>query len=204
MLRIRNTRAVESPAGEQPEGLFHCRLLLVLSAVLMLSACSSDGVSDLEAFIVKVKAETPSRVEPLPELQAFEKYAYRAFIEDIKDPFVTWATINPKADRSKKSKGDGEKGGGLLPDGGRDRQVLEAYPLETLTLMGSLEFANEYWGLVKAPDGMVYRVKAGNYIGQNHGKISVVTSDDLSLVEIVSDGLGGWKNRSVELSLNDD
>lgn len=201
MLKIRTNRVVDQATGDEVDAVHHYHILFVFATVLMLSACSSGGISDLEDFIIKVKAENPGKVEPLPELKAFEKYAYSAFIEDIKDPFVTWATINPKADRSNQLQG---KGNGLLPDGKRAKETLEAYPLETLTLMGSLEFSSEYWGLIKAPDGIVYRVRAGNYIGQNHGKITVVTSDDLSLVEIVSDGLGGWKNRQVELSLNDE
>ncbi len=172
-----------------------------LCAVLMLSACSSSGISDLETFIANVKAENPGRVEPLPELKPFEKYTYSAFLDEIKDPFITWETINPKVDRSKIAKGSY---GDIFPDGERSRETLESYPLETLTMMGTLEYSNENWGLIKAPDGIVYRVKGGSYIGQNHGKISKVDGNNIFLVEIVSDGLGGWKNRPAELSLNDE
>ncbi|MCF6323487.1 MAG: pilus assembly protein PilP [Gammaproteobacteria bacterium] len=179
-----------------------CYVGLCLSAVVMLSACSGGGTSDLEGFVAKVKAGNPGQVEPLPELKPFEKYAYSAYFDEIKDPFVTWATINPKVDRLK-----GPGGGmnnGVLPDGERVREALESYPLETLTMMGSLEYSNENWGLIKAPDGIIYRVKSGSYIGQNHGKISKVSSEDIALIEIVSDGLGGWENRPAELSLNEE
>ncbi len=184
-------------------GLMHiCYVGLCLSVVVMLSACSSEGTSDLEDFVAKVKEKNPGQVEPLPELKPFEKYAYSAYFDGIKDPFVTWATINPKVDRLKGAGGGMDNG--VFPDGERTREALESYPLETLTMVGSLEYSNESWGLIKAPDGIIYRVKSGSYIGQNHGKISKVSSEDVALIEIVSDGLGGWENRPVELSLNEE
>lgn len=179
------------------------RTACYLSAILLLSACSSDGVSDLESFVVKVKASNPGRVDPLPELKPFEKFTYSAYLEEIKDPFITWETINPNSDKNKKSKATAGTGG-ITPDGERAREMLEAYPLETLTMMGTLKFSEQYWGLVKAPDGIVYRVKDGNYIGQNHGRVTKIESENISLIEIVSDGLGGWKKRPVELSLNNE
>jgi len=178
------------------------RVGICLGAVLLLAACSNSGVSDLEAFVGKVKAGNPGKVEPLPELKPFEKYIYSAYLDEIKDPFITWETINPKVDKSRKS--SGEEGSGIFPDGERVRETLESYPLETLTMMGTLEYSNANWGLIKAPDGIIYRVKSGNYIGQNHGKISTVSDENIVLVEIVSDGLGGWENRPVELSLNEE
>ncbi len=204
MLKMRfNMGAVEqaSSGGVGGSMIRTYRIASYLGSVLILSACSSSGITDLETFVANVKAENPGRVEPLPELKPFEKYTYSAYLDEIKDPFITWETINPKADRSKISKGSY---GDVFPDGERSRETLESYPLETLTMMGTLEYANENWGLIKAPDGIVYRVKGGSYIGQNHGKISRVDSNNILLVEIVSDGLGGWKNRPAELSLNDE
>jgi len=180
----------------------HFHIIVMLSTALILSACSSSsGVNDLQNFVAKVKAGNPGQVEPLPELKPFEKYSYRAFLEELKDPFITWQTINPKADRAKIATG---AYGDIFPDGERSRETLESYPLETLTMMGTLEYESVHWGLIKAPDGIVYRVKGGSYVGQNHGKISRVDSSNIILVEIISDGLGGWKNRPAELSLNDE
>ncbi len=205
MLKMQfNIEAGEPQApGREPSmtRLRYYRVIAALSTVLMLSACSSSGVSDLKGFVAKVKAENPGQVEPLPELKPFEKYTYSAFLDELKDPFITWETINPKADRAKIAKGSY---GDIFPDGERSRETLESYPLETLTMMGTLEYANVNWGLIKAPDGIVYRVKGGSYIGQNHGKISRIDDSNIVLVEIVSDGLGGWKNRPAELSLNDE
>jgi len=204
MLNMRFNMRIDSLVSDdatKKDMVRNYRIGSYLCVAMMLSACSSSGVGDLEAFIAKVKAENPGKVEPLPELKPFEKYTYSAYLEDIKDPFITWETINPKVDRSKKSNAMND---GIFPDGERSRDTLESYPLETLTMMGTLEYSNENWGLIKAPDGIVYRVKSGSYIGQNHGKISKVGSDNIALIEIVSDGLGGWENRPAELSLNDE
>lgn len=179
----------------KPDSIARC--IAFIAATALLSACSSGGINDLESFVAQVKSENPGKVEPLPELKPFEKYTYTANIEELRDPFITWETINPTAE---KAKGSGDPSG-VSPDGGRTRETLESYPLETLTMMGTLEYSNEYWGLIKAPDGIVYRVKSGNYIGQNHGKITKVDGEIISLTEIVSDGLGGWKNRTTELTL---
>jgi len=198
-LNMKKNRVSNGEAGR--DMVRNYRAGLYLCAALMLTACSSGGVGDLESFVAKIKAENPGVVEPLPELKPFEKFIYVAYLDEIRDPFITWETINPKADRSKKTS---EMGDGLFPDGARVRDTLESYPLETLMMMGTLEYASESWGLIKAPDGIIYRVKRGNYIGQNHGKIFKVGSDNIELIEIISDGLGGWKNRPAELSLNDE
>jgi len=204
MLKRRFNMSADSLSPDDGKGSVLSRIScagIYLSAVLMLAACSNSGVSDLEAFTTQVKAENPGKVEPLPELKPFEKYTYSAYLDEIKDPFITWETINPKVDKSRKSNGESS---GIFPDGERVRETLESYPLETLTMMGTLEYSNANWGLIKAPDGIIYRVKSGNYIGQNHGKISTVSDENIVLVEIVSDGLGGWENRPVELSLNEE
>jgi len=191
-----------SSSDGQEDGLSRVlRVGIYLSAAVMITACSNSGVSDLEAFTAKVKAENPGKVEPLPELKPFEKYTYSSYLGELKDPFVTWATINPKVDNSPKSNGEKD---GVSPDGSRVKETLESYPLETLTMMGTLEYDSAHWGLIKAPDGIIYRVKSGNYIGQNYGKISKVSDEDITLIEIVSDGLGGWENRSAGLSLNEE
>ena len=202
MLKKRFNMNVNSLAVSEENGVSRLfRAGIYVGVALMVTACSNSGVTDLEAFVAKVKASNPGRVEPLPELKPFEKYTYSAYLDDIKDPFITWETINPTVDTSAKPGGGSND---LFPDGSRARETLESYPLETLTMMGTLEYSSENWGLIKAPDGMIYRVKSGSYIGQNHGKISQVSDVNITLVEIVSDGLGGWENRPAELSLNEE
>ena len=70
-------------------------------------------------------------------------------------------------------------------------------------MVGTLSQKNGVWAIIKAPDGLVYRVKRNNYLGQNYGRITKISEDKVELTEIVPDGLGGWQERSASLVLAD-
>lgn len=170
-----------------------CRLIVVVSAALLLAACGDSGVSDLRAFVEEAK-QKQGRIDPLPEFRPVESFVYSAHTR--KDPFMSWSSdpANVVADRNDN---------GVRPDVNRSREVLEGYPLDTLRMMGALEFQGVRWGLVRAPDGIVYRVRQGNYMGQNYGKIQSVSDSKLMLTEIVPDGLGGWEERNASLAISE-
>jgi type IV pilus assembly protein PilP len=70
-------------------------------------------------------------------------------------------------------------------------------------MVGTLERGAFNWALVKDPEGGIHRVKVGNYLGRNHGKIVELTDTYLAVVEIVTDGTrDGWveRPRTIELS----
>ncbi len=164
--------------------------LLLLSGMLM--ACSDDGMSDLQNYVEQVKSEKQGQVEPLPEFKPFETFVYKS--DEIKDPFTSWETqVQNVAQSSQNNQ--------IHPDANRRKEVLEGFPLNSLLMMGTLEYKDQTWGLIKAPDGIVYRVKSGNYLGQNHGKIRVISKNKMALTEIVPDGLGGWEKRQASISL---
>ncbi len=165
----------------------------VLAALLV--GCSSSGMSDLQQFVAEAKAKK-GQVEPLPEFKPAETFVYSA--GDLKDPFETWKSeVKPTEEVNKVV-------AGIRPDVRRRREVLENYPLDTLRMIGSVEFKSQRWGLVKAPDGIIYRVRPDNYLGQNYGRIVEVTENKLILTEIVPDGLGGWQERQATLSVGED
>jgi len=168
------------------------RIFFILLLGIMLMACSDNGMSDLQNFIDEVKAEKQGRVEPLPEFKPFETFVYKS--AEIKDPFTSWETRVQNVARS----GNESQ---IHPEEHRRKEVLEGFPLSALLMMGTLEYQEEIWGLIKAPDGIVYRVKEGNYLGQNHGKIKQIFRNQMALTEIVPDGLGGWEERQTSLSL---
>ena len=70
-------------------------------------------------------------------------------------------------------------------------------------MVGTLSQKNGMWAIIKAPDGLVYRVTRNNYMGQNYGRITKISEDKVELTEIVPDGLGGWQERSASLVLAD-
>ncbi len=167
--------------------------LLGMVLVLFLSACSNEGLSDLEQFVNDARMKK-GKVEPLPEFKPAETYVYN--VAKLRDPFETWKS------EVKANKAVNKMISGIRPNVNRSKEILENYPLDTLRLIGSLEYQGERWGLVKAPDGIIYRVKPNNHLGQNYGKVMQVTENKLVLTEIVPDGLGGWEKRQTTLSVN--
>ena len=54
--------------------------------------------------------------------------------------------------------------------------------------------------LVKA-GSTLYRVRKGNYMGQNHGKVTNLSETEIRISEIVSDGKGSFVSRDTSLAL---
>lgn len=166
---------------------------VALSLSVLLAGCSDIGVGDLREFVAEAKQKQGS-VEPLPQFEPAKSFVYSA--QSRKDPFRTGSSeADPRLAESRDS--------GIRPDVDRSREALESYPLDTLRMMGALEFQGVKWGLVRAPDGIVYRVTQGNHMGQNYGKIREVNDNKLMLTEIVPDGLGGWEERAASLGVSE-
>ncbi len=161
--------------------------------IAMLTACTSSGIDDLESFVQSVKARPAARIKPLPEFKMYETFSYTA--TDMRDPYVLFDNES-KVVQAKALEYTGPK-----PDENRNKETLEQYPLDTLRFVGQLEKDNEQWAIVTSPDELVHRVKAGNYLGKNYGRITDVTETEITVLELVPDGMGGWIEREAALSL---
>ena len=93
-------------------------------------------------------------------------------------------------------------GGGIKPDTARRKEDLEAFPLEVLKMVGTVVMKSNLWGLVKADDGTIHRVQAGNYMGKNYGKIIRISTDKIELMEIVPDKPGLMARATNVISVN--
>ena len=71
-----------------------------------------------------------------------------------------------------------------------------------MVLVGSLIKAGQPVALVKV-NNLLYQVRAGNYLGQNYGRITRVSETELTLREIVQDAAGEWIERLVTLQLQE-
>lgn len=159
---------------------------------LLLAGCSDSGMTDLRQFVDEAKMKK-GRVEPLPEFKPVETFEYSA--NTMKDPFATW-----KAD-AKLAAQDSGASQSVRPDVNRRKEILENFPLDTLRMMGTFDYRDGKWGLVKAPDGIVYKVKEGYHLGQNYGKVTRIQDKTIVLTEVVPDGLGGWEEREASLAI---
>ena len=70
-------------------------------------------------------------------------------------------------------------------------------------MVGILEQRGSVWGLIRDPDGTIHTVKPGNYLGENFGEIIRITESQVEILEIISDGLGAWIEREIDLSLGE-
>jgi type IV pilus assembly protein PilP len=92
--------------------------------------------------------------------------------------------------------------GHFKPDLERRREALEAFPLDTLRMVGTLRRTNETFALVQA-DRSIFRARVGNYIGQNLGRITAITDSEVQLKETVQDASGEWVERNAKLELQE-
>jgi type IV pilus assembly protein PilP len=169
------------------------RFFAVAAAAAALQACSGEP-NDLRAYIDEVKARPGGRIEPLPQIQPAPTFTYVA--GDRRSPFM------PDTPQRRVS-GDPNSVEG--PDPNRPREFLEQFPLDTLKMVGTLSAPtrNATFGLVQTADGLVHRVTVGNHLGQNYGRIMQITDSEIQLVEIISDGLGGYLERPAAIGLAD-
>jgi type IV pilus assembly protein PilP len=167
-------------------------VLLLATVMFGLVACGSDN-DDLDVYINDVKARPGGRIEPLPEITPYEGFTYIADAEGLRSPFVP---DTPQVSTS-------GAGGGIRPDSARSREFLEGFPLDTLGMVGTLYIGDTMYGLVQTSDGLIHRVVPGNYLGQNDGRISNIDESEIELVEIISDGIGGYIERDAAISLSD-
>lgn len=174
------------------KAFFSTNTIVVLLAAFMLSACGG-GMDDLDQYVNEVKARPGGRIEPLPEITPYEVYTYKADAEGLRSPFV------PDAPQLSGN----NAGGGTRPDPERSREFLESFPLDTLRMVGTLELGDTSYGLVQTSDGLIHRVVPGNYMGQNDGRIRAIRDSEIELVEIISDGIGGYLEREAAVALAD-
>ena len=163
------------------------RWLLLPAAAVLLVSCSSE-IDELRKFVKDSEKSLPRKIEPLPAVKPFEPFTYEGF--DLPDPFKPRKLVAPREGG----------GGGLAPDLNRRKEPLEAFPLEQLKMVGTLSQAKDTYALVRA-DKTLYRVKKGNYMGQNFGLITDVTESEIKLKEIVQDSAGDWAERQSVLPL---
>jgi type IV pilus assembly protein PilP len=154
-----------------------------------LSACSGEQYSDLRQFVKESDNLPHGRIAPLPDVKPYEPFTYDAY--NLIDPFKPRKIEPPKS----------AAGGGVQPDLARRKEPLEAYPLENLRMVGTLQQNKQTYALVKSPDNNLFRVKSGNYLGQNFGLVTDISESTIKLKEIVQDSGGDWTERVSTLML---
>lgn len=172
----------------------------IAAAALLLGGCVSHDTSDLVSWTQEVLARPGGRIKPLPAVKPYEAYTYKGAAEGKRDPFEPFYKL-----REAKQEDTGDSG--LTAEmereiKNRNREELEQYELDSLKMVGTMEDNNEHWGIILDPDGVVHRVKVGNYMGRNIGKITNILEDKIELREIIKTPQGRWEERQAEIALN--
>ena len=163
-----------------------------LALTASLTGCGGSNFSDLEDFMLEAQESKGAGIEPLPAFVPYKSFIYSA--AGLRSPFDAPVSV---------VLGDVSGQQADAPDPGRAREYLERFNFASLSMVGSVKDQNGVmWALVNDGEGAVHRVRESNYLGKNHGRVVLVSSTSLEVIETVTDGQGGWIERPRTLKLN--
>lgn len=171
-----------------------CRLIVAVAACSLLTACAGSDHADLKAYVDSVIARQKPKIEALPEFKPYPIYVYEA--GELRDPFAESAFVQQQAEVA-------ITGSGIRPPERDTKEPLEEYPLDTLRMVGTLEQSATMWALIKDGEGSIHRVKTGNYMGKNYGKVLSINEHKVEILEIVPNGLGAYIERPATIALSE-
>ena len=173
------------------------RILAMLALGLVLAGCMTSGDDELQQWITEQRNLTKPRIAPISEPKQFTPQAY--IQEGAVEPFS-----NQKLTQALKRDSNQATANAALiaPELARRKEPLEAFPLDAMSMVGSLIKEGQPVALVKV-DNLLYQVRLGNYLGQNFGRIVKVSETEVALREIVQDAAGEWIERTAKLQLQE-
>ena len=163
---------------------------LVLSSTLLVS-CTSSEFSDLDQFMSETRAQPGGVMTPIPPFKTYTAFSYSA--TTLRSPFDRPIEIREITQLQSVST--------VEPDETRPKEFLEQFTFDSLSMVGTLSRAGVDWSLMRDPEGGVHRVRVGNFLGRNHGKIVEMAGTYVAVIEIVSDGNDGWVERPRTIKL---
>jgi type IV pilus assembly protein PilP len=168
-------------------------LAAMMGAAFAVAGCGGEQ-QELTQWMEQQKREVKPNVEPLSPPKRFipQPYAALAAVEPFSTQKLTVAL-----------KQEARQPNSLLAtELNRRKEPLEAYPLDSMSMVGSVTKGGRPYALLRV-DSLLYQVKAGDYLGQNYGKIIKISETDVTLREIVQDAAGEWIERTSALQLQE-
>jgi type IV pilus assembly protein PilP len=159
----------------------------LMLATLSLAGCSGgDQFTDLRTFMKEVENKPRGTIAPLPEFKAYTTFTYGA--ANQRSPFEPPVVVAKKTLEQKKNIG-------VKPPQNHVKEYLERFQLASLAMVGTLQQDSSTFGLIEDSQGGVHRVQVGDYMGDKWGQIESIEEARMEIIEIVSDGAGGWLRR---------
>ena len=177
--------------------MIFCRSFGMVLVGLALVGCSGSDGDGLQRWMTEQKNQTHPKVAPIPEPKVFkpEGYALAGTVEPFSKEKLTQAL---RRDASQTA----ANGALVAPELARRKEALEAFPLDSMTLVGSMVRAGQPVALVKV-NNLLYQVRPGDYLGQNYGRVTKIKETEVALREIVQDAVGEWIERTASLQLQE-
>lgn len=164
----------------------------VLAAALLVG-CSAEH-EELREWMERERREVKPKVPPLLAPKKFDPEPYTSAL--VVDPFsLQKLTVALKQE----ARGPNSL---LSAEVNRRREPLEAYPLDSMSMVGSVSKQGQPFALLRV-DNLLYQVKVGDYLGQNYGRITQIDETQIALREIVQDAAGEWIERPGVLQLQE-
>ena len=173
------------------------RATFLMVGAMLLAGCSASTEDELRQWMTDQQNQTRPRIAPISEPKQFkpESYAQVTSVDPFSNQKLTLAL--------KKDSAQSTSNGALIdPELARRKEALESFPLDAMSLVGSMVRASQPVALIKI-DSLLYQVRTGNYLGQNYGRITKITETEVSLREIVQDSGGEWIERTAKLQLQE-
>lgn len=164
-----------------------------LVALVGLAGCSGDH-EELQAWMEQQRRDVKPNVTPLQPPKKFDPQPYS--VVQLVEPF----SVQKLAVALKQE--TGQASSLLASELKRRREPLEAYPLDGMSMVGSVVRGGRPHALLRV-DNLLYQVKVGDYIGQNYGRITKISETEIALREIVQDAAGEWIERDSNLQLRE-
>ncbi|AMQ85854.1 MULTISPECIES: pilus assembly protein PilP [Pseudomonas] len=168
------------------------RFIALSALLLMLGGCGGDDFSDLDAYMNEVRLRPPGKIEPTPTFRSYPTFTYSA--ANLRSPFSRQLRVDLA----------GQKHGSrdVKPDPNRVKQYLEGFNIEQFEMVGTIANASGSFALLRGAGG-VHRLKVGDYLGRNDGRIVAISASQVEVVEIVPDGQGAWLERPRTIPLKE-
>jgi type IV pilus assembly protein PilP len=171
--------------------------LIAISVAAALTAglvgCGAEQ-EELQSWMDQQRREAKPNVPPLLPPKRFDPQPYEQMqaVEPFSNQKLTVA-LKQEA-RQPNSLFAGEMN--------RRKEPLEAYPLDSMKMVGSVAKSGRPTALLKV-DSLLYQVKVGDYLGQNYGKVTKIAETEVTLREVVQDAAGEWIERPAALQLQE-
>lgn len=170
----------------------------ILLITVGLSGCTASGEDELRSWMQSERAQIKPQVKPIPEPTKFDPQAYQGV--QATDPFSSEKLVS----LLRASEASPVTNSALIaPELNRRKQPLEAYPLDSMSMVGSLNRQGQLVALIKV-DNLLYQVRPGQYLGQNYGRVTKISETEVVLREIVQDAVGEWTERPAALQLQEE